>query len=545
MGIKLDSTGRAGFLLALAIGSFFVWRYFPAGYVAGTSSYWLTEVDDVAQYFSGFNAFFSAPFSYPLLAFDSINYPQGTRATFMDAIPLYALLLKLLVPASFAPFNPFGAWVALSCIGQAICGWWILRELQVRSWLALLAVVVCLVTLPAFTTRIDHISLMTHWIILSALALYIRVSRTAEPQRGAWTLLLVASFYINIYLCAMASAVYLASCLYKVRRHRMAELGWVLLPFLVIGASLFLTILPMEKAEIARENGFGIFSMNLLAPFQGGKYLVIADAERPGQYEGFNYLGLGVLLAFAASLLLGRKSALRRFGQHWALTLLMVLFTLYALSDAIYFGFHEVVTFHYPAFLDFITTQFRASGRFFWPVGYCVVIFAIAMLYRRLGARAFAASMLVLITLQIADLSNLRHRLVKTVNRPASTVIDQQHWDRLTADDVQYLYFFPKFRCGRSDLIFKTLMPTMRYAAVHGIKINTGYVARSSSNCSLESTAAEIASSAQDQSLYVFVKGDFPEIEQVRALFPAQRQPVCEDVDLVHMCRFGHLESAR
>lgn len=108
MGFKLDSTGRAGFAFAVAFGLFFVLRHFPLDFILGTNSYWQTEVEDVTQYFAGFNAFFNAPFSFPLLAFDSINYPQGTRATFVDAIPLYAFLLKVFVPKSFAPFNPLG-----------------------------------------------------------------------------------------------------------------------------------------------------------------------------------------------------------------------------------------------------------------------------------------------------------------------------------------------------------------------------------------------------------------------------------------------------
>ncbi len=529
--------------MALVIAVWFVWHHFPAGFVAGTSSYWLSEVDDVTQYFAGFNAFFSAPFDYPLLAFDSINYPQGTRATFVDSIPLYALLLKLVVPASFAPFNPFGVWVALSCVAQAVCAWWILRELQVRSWLALLALVVCLLTLPAFTTRVTHISLMSHWMILCALALYVRGQRIGELQLWGWTALLVAGFYVNIYLCVMASAIYVANCLTNPAKHRLADAGRAVVPFVILGLSLFLTILPMDRVAVAREDGFGIFSMNLLAPFYGGKFLQIADAEMPGQYEGFNYLGLGVLLVFAASLILGRNTVLRTFRKHWALTVLMVLFTLYAVSDTFYLGTHQVLAFHYPAFMELITSQFRASGRFFWPVGYCVIIFAITMLYHKLGRLTFAASMAVLIVLQVADMSIQRHRLIDTAKRPVVPVLDQTAWDRQTAGDIRYLYFFPKFRCGRSDLILSTLMPTMRYAVMHGIKINTGYVSRSNSNCALESTQAEIAASAQDQSLYVFVKGDFPQVEQARELFPADRQPTCEEVDYAHVCRFWQPQS--
>ncbi len=147
--------------------------------------------------------------------------------------------------------------------------------------------------------------------------------------------------------------------------------------------------------------------------------------------------------------------------------------------------------------------------------------------------------MIVLVLLQVSDLSNLRHRLVDTAKRPAAAVLTQSAWDQQATSDIQYLYFYPKFRCGRSDLILNTLMPTMRYAAVHNLKINTGYVARANSNCSAESTKAEIAASVLDHSLYVFVKGDLPQVAQVKALFPADQQPTCKDVDFAHICRIN------
>lgn len=216
-----------------------------------------------------------------------------------------------------------------------------------------------------------------------------------------------------------------------------------------------------------------------------------------------------MLLAFALAWALNRSASESSFAKHRALTWLMFLFTAYALSDTIYLGVHEIVSLHYPSFMDRITSQFRASGRFFWPVGYCVVIFAIASLYKRLGAKVFAVSMVVLIGLQLADLSNLRHRLVDTAKRPAAAVLTQPTWDQQLTTDTQYLYFFPKFRCGRADQILNTLMPTMRFASVHNLKINTGYVSRAASNCAVESTQAEIAGSQMANSMYVFNRGDF------------------------------------
>ncbi|MGE1084313.1 DUF6311 domain-containing protein [Pseudomonas shirazensis] len=545
MGLKLDSMGRAGFAFALAFGVFFVLRYFPLDFIAGTNSYWQTEVDDVTQYFAGFNAFFNAPFSYPLLAFNGINYPQGTHATFVDAIPLYAFLLKVFVPKSFAPFNPFGVWIALSFVAQAICAWWILRELQIRSWLALVALVVCMVTMPEFTSRLAHVSLMSQWIVLCALAMYIRCRRTQQPHWWAWGVLLVAGFYVNIYLVVMASAIYVASCLGSPNRFKPGYILRALVPFLIIGVSLFLTILPMGQASVAKEGGFGIFSMNLLSPFHGSKFLHFPNPEMPGQGEGFNYLGLGVLLAFGLSWVLNHRSNDGSFARHKALTVLMVLFAVYALSNEIYLGTSHLVSIIYPSILEPITSQFRASGRFFWPVGYCVVIFTVTLLYRRLSPRLFSASMLALIALQITDLSAYRHLLVAVSNRPATPVITQAAWDEQASSDVQYLYFFPKFKCGRGDQVLQTLMPVMRYASVHNIKINTGYVSRSNANCSSESTQVEIAGSDFTRSLYVFNSGDFPKVEQVKQLFPVERQPECKVVDFAYVCRLDQAEQVK
>lgn len=537
MSFKLDSTGRAGLAFAVAFGLFFVLRHFPLDFILGTNAYWQTEVEDVTQYFAGFNAFFNAPFSYPLLAFDSINYPQGTRATFVDAIPLYAFLLKVFVPKSFAPFNPFGVWIAGCFIAQAVCAWWILRELKVRSWLALAAAVVCLVSMPEFTSRIAHVSLMSQWIVLCALAMYVRCRRTGLPHGWAWGVLLVAGFYVNIYLFAMASAIYVASYLGRTDRFALASMARALVPFVVIGVSLFLTIFPMGGGAVAKEGGFGVFSMNLLSPLHGGKYLHFPNPEMPGQGEGFNYLGMGVLLAFALCLVLKRNDVDDTFSRHKALTWLMVLFTVYALSNEIYLGTSHLVSIDYPSILKPITSQFRASGRFFWPVGFCIVIFSIAYLYRRLGTKLFAACMLAMLIVQIIDLSAFRRLLVAVANRPAEVVLNQAAWNEQVADNTQYLYFFPKFKCGRGDQVLQTLMPTMRYAAVHNIKINTGYVSRVSSDCSTESTQADIAASDFSSSVYVFNTGDFPQVEQLKQLFPYNRQPECKVLDFAQVCR--------
>ena len=115
-----------GLVVSILLSLIFIYSTFSLEFVQGQAAYWQTETtdwDDIVQYVSGFNSYFSAHWQLPLLAFDGINYPSGTLATFVDIIPIYALVLKALVPQSFAPFNPFGFWVASCFMMQGIAAW--------------------------------------------------------------------------------------------------------------------------------------------------------------------------------------------------------------------------------------------------------------------------------------------------------------------------------------------------------------------------------------------------------------------------------------
>lgn len=533
---QLKSTGLAGLFIAIGIAVFFILRYFPDGFLLGTSSYWNTETEDVTQYISGFNAYFQAPFSWPLLAFDSFNYPVGTRVTFLDALPLYSLLLKVFVPGHFAPFNPFGVWVGLAFVLQAVCAWWILKELRITSWLALITLTVLFILSPAFLARVPHTSLFSQWIVLGALALYIRSARLSQLRPIAWTLWLAMSFYLNIYLFTMATAIYIAA-FFTVRGYQsLRQIAWAALPVVVIGASLLITVLPLSSESVAREGGFGVYSMNLLSPISGASLMSIPNASMPGQGEGYNYLGLGVIIAFLIALRVHQTHPDVTFTRHRSLFILMLLFTLYALSNRVYFGTVEVLTLNYPSFMEVLTSQFRASGRFFWPVGYCVIVFSVVMLYRHTSRLVFAALMLALLFVQVVDLRSVRHNFVDTINRPPSKILTTQQWDAELGKDSAHLYFYPKFRCPNPDVL-QTLMPLMRYAAERNLTLNTGYIARHQPACDTASLQAEISNADLALSAFIFNQSVYGSVESIQPLFPANVTLHCNRVDFAYVCK--------
>lgn len=529
----LRPSGLAGLLVALALAAGFVLLTFGLPFVLGISAFWQTEVDDVTQYIAGFNHYFTSPWQFPLLAFNSVNYPVGTRATFVDAIPLYALLLKVLLPSSLAPFNPYGIWIALCFMLQAVGAWWLSKELRSNSWPLLIGLTVVLLTSPALMARIAHISLMSHWILLFALALYVRGRHVTAMPIGAWTALLVAGFYVNIYLMVMATGIYVAAGLAGgVHRDWRQVLGF-LVPFAVLGGSLFIMLLPMPLAEVTREWGFGYYSMNLLSPLLGGYLLQVQAATAPGQYEGFNYLGLGVLIAFAVALRFCQLHDRNFFKRHWPLSLMMLAYTLYALSNQLYFAESPVLTVKYPEILAGLTSQFRASGRFFWAVGYCVAVFSLVVLYRRLGRATFAAAVIALVGLQLADLKVQYKMLKTTITREAPQYMDYTAWDKALGADVRTLYFYPKFKCGQHPP-HASLLPVMKYSGERQYNLNTGYIARYTPRC--DDIAEEISGSVLGSSAYIFVRDEFENMARVKALLPADAPLQCSELDFAFVC---------
>lgn len=526
-------TALVGLALALAIAAVFIYRYFPNGFLAGTSSYWLSETEDITQYISGFNAFFQSPFQLPLLAFHSINYPEGTRATFVDAVPAYALFLKLVIPQSFAPFNPFGVWVGLVFLMQGFCAWWIIRELKIESWSALAAMTVCLVIFPALLERIGHISLMSHWIVLSAYALYIRGNRLNKLPVLGWSILLLISFYINVYLFVMAGAIYLAA---GVRCNSFLSFKDILkffIPVFSLAISLFIMLLPLKSGAVSREEGFGFYSMNLLAPFTGGAIFNFPNAAMPGQYEGFNYLGLGIIVAFCYVCAVTKPGI--KFREHKTLGTLLIALTIYSLSNVIYLGTSNILNINYPDVLGSITSQFRASGRFFWPVGYAVTIFSVVMLRKHLNAKWFLVAAVALITTQYYDTRPVRLKFQENLNRPYIPVLDSTSWKEVITPKIQNIYFYPKFRCHNLDVL-KTLMPVMRFAAFNKLNLNTGYIARYQPACDDTSISKEIESSETDNSIYVFDRREYSTTQKISTILPASIQSNCTIKDFAYVC---------
>lgn len=522
------------FLLSIFVSLIIVLLLTPDGFILGTSSYWHTDAEDVTQYIAGFNYYFISDWHFPLLAFDSLNYPDGTRATFVDVIPLYSFLLKVFLPHSLYPFNPFGYWVAFCFIMQGVGAWFIAKELKINCILTSVVLSALLTAFPALLFRLGHISLMSHWILLFSLGFYFRTKRTESLSIIGVTILLFVSFYINIYLFVMACLIYVSSVA-RILSHYFSVKKLLLsaLPFVFVLISMLIFLFPLPLGGGARDSGFGFYSMNLLSPFVGGTLFDIRLPVMSGQYEGFNYLGLGVILSLALSLIFFRGAIKKSIKENIFLFSVLFFLTIYSLSGDVYFSNVLVLKLYYPAITEAVTSQFRASGRFFWPVGYCLVIYGIYRIFKIESKRYRYLLLIIVMVVQGFDLHNQISLFKERSKRPVLEQINYKVWSEdIKNNNVKFIYFYPKFRCGGDPM--KALLPIMNLSSKYNVKLNTGYIARYMPNC--DNISLEIKNSLKENSLYVFDSNAYNQ-KDVAKFIADEPELSCNKRDFAYICR--------
>ena len=537
VALLADPAGPLALLLAALVALALAHYIFTTPFMRGLTPFWHQQDNDLAQYLAGFNAFVHEPWHWPLLRLTSVNAPDGTLVTFLDAIPLYALLLKLWQHGPDLPFrNPYALWLNACYLLQGAGAWWICREARTRSWIALAAMTVLLATFPPLTFRINHTSLMSQWLLLFGLAAYLRSQRLGRLASGSWIALLLIAFYINIYLFFMLALLFAADLLRQLQQGQLRRaLATGTAAVVLLGGSLLLTMLPLKGDAGGGEWGFGYYSMNLLGPFAGGRLLQFPHPQaNDGQGEGYAYVGIFLLMAVAYACTLRRRLDPAFWQRHRALTVVLIFMTCFALSNIVFLGTEELFRVNLPEWTAKLTSTFRSSGRFFWPVGYVLTAFAVVSLVRLLPPMRAALLLVLLVALQQYDLAPTRLRAREAVSVGAVERLHDAVWSGFFGPEVKDLQVYPPFGCGHGQPT-QTVLPTMVYAVQHGMTISTGYIARVKRPC--DNYAAEIAAHRSPASAFVFLKDDFPDRSAAEALLGGASAAQCIEADFAWLCQ--------
>jgi hypothetical protein len=463
------------YLLALLLGLAVAGYMFPKRAIFATD----IRVRPVFQYDAAMNVYGQRYFTkdawrWPPLQIRTLGAPAGTNVGFMDGIPLAELVVKLFRRFLPPDFHSVYLWLALCWVAQPMAAVFALRSAGERRLLPNLAIAIIAVSMPTLLFRFVHASLCSHFVLLIALGLYFRITRNARLGTviGADALML-AALLINPYIMEMTIAVLVAAPIsLLVRRDRT----WIPVAAGIGGGVVVSAIaaLLLGYGHAVPMGGFGMFTMNLLSPIypvamREGQFL---DATG-GQYEGFQYLGVGVILTLlVADFCLSMRDRLDLLRRHAGLVFSCVVLTCLALSTKVYAGHHLLLDLPTPGFL----LELRGSGRLFWPVAYVLVIAGIVIVGRKLPTRSAFVTLLVFASLQYVESVPTRQQVRQTIRTRRGYTVDTVLLRSLLATHSE-LKVWPKFGCG-ADVTVPAFSDLYLLASEVAIPVNMSYVGR-------------------------------------------------------------------
>ena len=433
---------------------------------------------DPLTYIASLRYFVWDDWRWPLSRAAGLGGEAGTNIVFTDAIPIYALVLRVFRRAIDPDFNFLGVWLGLCYALQGTCAVAAVRLWGVPRWLPTLSAAAIAVSMPAWIGRLGHAALSFHAILLLSIGIYGWAERAQDARRPVVASLLLCwiAVSINLYLFLMSAALFAALLLRLWRRgfapSRLALAG----ALLAGGATLEMWVLGFfEPHGVAA--GFGVYSMNLLSPVYPAQSTLLhryfAELDPTGgQNEGFNYLGLGLIGLGLVAAWLARDRWRSIVSRHWPLAVIATGLTAWSLSNRVYCG--RTLLVELPAPPD-VLAQFRAPGRFFWPVAYLVLIGAVVLVARR--PRRLGWLLVAFASLQWFDAARLRQGARVAVASVPTPAFDRVGWLPLLAAHRR-IVVAPTWECVSVPGDHRRIAELVYLSAIPRTPVTTVYSAR-------------------------------------------------------------------
>lgn len=493
------------FIIGAVLGAVFFIGIYGFGVLNVMNDSWLLTGWDLQQHYIGWKVFRSADWSFPIGVHDALTYPYKVSVLYTDSIPLFAIFFKLLSPILPQTFQYFGLF-GLMCfmLNGGIGGVLVARFNKSRIFCALGSVFFVLSTpvlqrlFGLLTEESRHTSLAAHFLILAAIGIWLYKDYFQKYRRAAvaFSLLGVLCVLIQMYIIFIVGGLmcgYLLHCLLKEKDWKRIVI--VFGSFMVSSLFFFFIVGGFTDVLKAAGRGFGIYSANMNAlvnPFNYSTFF----SKRPwnaGQYEGFCYLGLGIIFLYClcAALFLVKvikmggtreaKSRLKEMFQRHregmiSLAVVVVVFWALALTSSIYLGSRMVIWVYLPDKVLDLLAVVRSSGRFMWVIMYFIMLYGMYLITRFLKNKRLQKIVIAAcVCLQLADLAkpvmNIHNQF--TSEAKEEDIYTKDSFWKTKLGDYKYIVYYPLDSCG-----FYQMLQVGTKASYFDIKMNYFYMSR-------------------------------------------------------------------
>ena len=418
---------------------------------------WLKNSGDLSVHYMGWLCYRHSEWNFPIGLFSGIN-EQLTSIIMMDAIPHFAFFFKILSPLLPETFQYFGFFGIFSFALMGGFSSILLFRVSNNLWLSLIFSTVFIFSPYVMQRMFGHTSLGSQWIIAAALYLWIW-----KPGRGKkrnilfWCLLMIAASGTHLYFIPILM-VLLFCCtiqdLLEKESMRALLIRLCLTPLAALLTLLFYGVFSTPIHRGGDQHGYFIANLNSLINHQGyGVFLrSLPLSPHGGQYEGFGYLGfgiiIGIIIVFAFFYICKRGKEERLFSKPLSVSILLCLVISLIIATGFSFWWcdQNISTPKIPYFLMRLFTFFRSAGRFIWIADYLIFFVVFVGIYRMYQLKKINISLLVvtLVFLQLADFSVRMLKIHK--DKKYSTYIDlssnynKKAWDAVFAEQKHLKY---------------------------------------------------------------------------------------------------------
>lgn len=483
---------------------------------------WLMVGGDLSQHYIGWRFFRASQWNFPFGLMDGLIYPQKVSVMYMDSIPIFAIIFKILSPFLPTTFQYFGIWGILSFMLQGGLSILIIRKFTSNYIICIISEMFFVFSPVMIQRMFAHTALAGHWIILLVIYIYLNkfYNDNLKKNIGIWSLVACLSVVIHMYffpiimimlVCHLLRDYFKNKNIFRVIIMFICPIFSVLIILFLLGA--FYGTSSMDAG------GLGIFSANINSLFnpQGySKYLVNLQTATDGQGEGFSYLGLGIISAMIVVIYLKIDDLLKLKKERIVeyiknnlnsalLFLATVVFFILALSPTISLNKEILFTIPYPSKIVKILSIFRSSGRFMWPILYIIYIYVIKKIIGS-GTKKHAIIFLcICIVIQISDLSNIIIQKNSYFSNKMQYVSELKSpvWSNIAEKNYKHIVFLRNIEDNQN-----LMWSFSNYAMNNSMTLNDIYVARKDSKFIDEVKDQYLQElkqgSSRDDTIYVF-----------------------------------------
>ena len=377
---------------------------------------WLAN-GDPAQHYLGWVFFRNSEWTFPIIGLNpNFGLEISSSIVFSDSNPLFAILFKLLSPILPKTFQYFGIWILLCFILQAIASYKLVALISNNKIVNNLATLLFLFSPPFLLRLHGHFNLVGHFTIL--FALYFVFSKNLKKYY--WILLLNIAILTHFYLFVMAFVLFIFDLFNKCFIHNKVSVKIISI-YTFITLILLLTIAYIigyftDNVNVF-DGGFGVFKTNVLSIIDSGTVSVLStqwsyiikDIPVPAgsDFEGFNFLGSGILFIIIVSTILiinNYNDIFLKIKQYKWLILLCLTIFMFALSNSIAIATYEF-NYYLPSSVLKFANILRASGRFFWVIFYIIIFSFLYILINYTNKKTILIILSLAVIIQILDTS--------------------------------------------------------------------------------------------------------------------------------------------